>query len=105
MSARDDYSKLDSNTRGPSHQGETSRQAQAALDEIDQLRAENSRLRCIADAAFTMVRDDGDDDGFAVWVELVGALEDANYEPRAGFNVPATWSSTAATMDQTVVDE
>jgi len=36
--AREDYAKLDANTSGPSHQGQTSEQAQAALDEIDSLR-------------------------------------------------------------------
>lgn len=39
MSARDDFPKLDANTRGRATWGETSRQAQAALDEIDRLRA------------------------------------------------------------------
>ena len=43
--ARNDYPKLDRNTRGPSHQGETSRQAQEALNEIDRLRLENEQLR------------------------------------------------------------
>jgi len=38
VTARDDYPKLHANTSGPSHVGETSRQAQAALDEIDYLR-------------------------------------------------------------------
>ena len=36
--AREDYAKLHANTSGPSHQGQTSREAQAALDEIDRLR-------------------------------------------------------------------
>lgn len=39
VTARDDYAKLDANTSGPSHQGQTSQEAQAALDEIDRLRA------------------------------------------------------------------
>ena len=38
MTARDDYPKLDFATRGPHHQGGTSREAQQALDEIDHLR-------------------------------------------------------------------
>ena len=40
MSARDDYAKLDATTLGLHHQGQTSTEAQAALDEIDRLRAE-----------------------------------------------------------------
>lgn len=36
--ARETYPKLHANTSGPEHQGETSREAQAALDEIDRLR-------------------------------------------------------------------
>jgi hypothetical protein len=38
-SAREDYAKLHANTSGPSHQGQTSQQAQQALDEIDRLRS------------------------------------------------------------------
>lgn len=38
MSAREDYAKLDALTSGPHHQGQMSTEAQAALDEIDQLR-------------------------------------------------------------------
>ena len=38
-SARETYVKLHANTSGPSHQGQTSTEAQAALDEIDALRA------------------------------------------------------------------
>lgn len=38
MSAREDYAKLNANTSGPRHQGQTSCEAQAALDEIDRLR-------------------------------------------------------------------
>lgn len=41
-----------------------------------------ARLRCVCDAAFTVVREDGDEDGWtAAWQELVSALEDANYKP------------------------
>ena len=40
MNARDDYAKLDATTRGLHHQGQTSTEAQAALDELDRLRAE-----------------------------------------------------------------
>lgn len=39
MSARDDYPKLHAETSGPHHQGQTSDEAQKALDEIDHLRA------------------------------------------------------------------
>ena len=46
MSARDDYPKAHANTSGPHHQGETSRQTQDALDEIDRLRKINSELVC-----------------------------------------------------------
>lgn len=52
MSARDDYAKLDATTRGLHHQGQTSTEAQAALDELDRLRAE------LADTP-TLVRVDG----------------------------------------------
>lgn len=38
VSARESYAKLNANTGGPHHQGQTSREAQTALDEIDQLR-------------------------------------------------------------------
>jgi hypothetical protein len=37
--AREDYAKLHANTSGPGHQGQTSCEAQWALDEIDRLRA------------------------------------------------------------------
>ena len=36
--SRETYAKLDANTSGPSHQGQTSTEAQAALDELDKLR-------------------------------------------------------------------
>ena len=39
MSAREDYAKLNAVTSGPRHQGQTSREAQAALNEIDRLRS------------------------------------------------------------------
>lgn len=39
MSARETYAKLHANTSGPNHQGQTSLEAQAALDELDELRA------------------------------------------------------------------
>lgn len=39
-------------------------------------------LRCVADAAYSVVRDDGDEDGWTTWQELVSALEDINYQPR-----------------------
>lgn len=39
MSAREDYAKLHANTSGPHCQGQTSLEAQAALDELDELRA------------------------------------------------------------------
>lgn len=48
MSARSDYPKAHANTSGPSHQGETSRQTQSALDEVDRLRKINSELVCRA---------------------------------------------------------
>lgn len=83
-----------------------SRSITEAADEVDRLRGRESqleaqietleviisRLRCVCDAAFTLVRefwgpDDwtGTDDGEAAktaWQELVSALEDARYEPR-----------------------
>lgn len=43
--ARETYAKLHANTSGPSHQGQTSREAQAALDEINRLRREVDQLR------------------------------------------------------------
>ena len=46
MSARHDYPKAHANTSGPSHAGQTSRQTQAALDEIDRLRKINSEMVC-----------------------------------------------------------
>lgn len=39
VAAREDYAKLHANTSGSHHQGQTSQEAQAALDEIDRLRA------------------------------------------------------------------
>lgn len=42
MTARDDYAKLHANTSGPHHQGQTSSEAQAALDEIDDLRRQEA---------------------------------------------------------------
>lgn len=48
MSARQDYPKAHANTSGPHHQGETSRQTQDALDEIDRLRKINHELVCRA---------------------------------------------------------
>lgn len=39
VAAREDYAKLHANTFGSGHQGQTSQEAQAALDEIDRLRA------------------------------------------------------------------
>lgn len=49
-----------------------------------------SRLRGICDAAYSMVRDDGAEDGWTSWQELVSALEDANYEPRPASDVQHT---------------
>lgn len=51
MSARDDYPKLDFAHSGPHHQGQTSQEAQAALDEIDRLRANNRTLHSDLDVA------------------------------------------------------
>jgi hypothetical protein len=48
--ARETYAKLDALTRGPHHQGQTSREAQAALDEVDHLRAEVERLALVESA-------------------------------------------------------
>ena len=49
--------------------------------QIEVLELTISRLRCVCDAAFTVVREDGDEDGWtAAWQELVSALEDARYE-------------------------
>ncbi len=44
MGARDDYPKLHANTSGPHHQGQTSQEAQRALNEIDLLRCDVSSL-------------------------------------------------------------
>ena len=50
--------------------------------QIEVLELTIGRLRCVCDAAFTVVREDGDEDGWtAAWQELVSALEDARYEP------------------------
>lgn len=55
-SARETYAKLHANTFGPSRAGETSSEAQAALDEIDRLRSQvafldvlvsNVAMRCV----------------------------------------------------------
>lgn len=42
--SRETYAKLHANTFGLSHQGQTSTEAQAALDEIDRLRVAVNRL-------------------------------------------------------------
>lgn len=70
----------------------------ALAKEVIKLRSENALLRCVCDAAFTVVRDDGEEDGWTAWQELVSTLEDARYKPRVDYSI-------AATMDQTVVDE
>lgn len=53
VTAREDYAKLDRNTSGPKHQGQTSQQAQAALDEIDALRAQCEQYETILSADLT----------------------------------------------------
>lgn len=47
VSARETYAKLNALTYGPHHQGQTSKEAQDALDEIDRLRAEVERLGAV----------------------------------------------------------
>ncbi len=86
MTARDDYPTLANHALGKlqfvsvSDAGAIS----AALDEIDRLRFEADSMRCVCDAAFTVIREDGDEDGWtAAWQELVSALEDARYEVRS----------------------
>ena len=49
--------------------------------QIEVLELTIGRLRCVCDAAFTVVREDGDEDGWTAWQELVSALEDARYDP------------------------
>jgi hypothetical protein len=51
--------------------------------QIEVLELTIGRLRCVCDAAFTVVREDGDEDGWTAWQELVSALEDARYEVRS----------------------
>lgn len=96
MSARYDFAKLHANTSGPHHQGQTSTEAQSALDEIDRLRGRESqleaqvetleivisRLREVCDAAYTLVREDDDELADQQWCVLLCALDDARYEPR-----------------------
>lgn len=56
--------------------------------QIEVLELTIGRLRCVCDAAFTVVREDGDEDGWtAAWQELVSALEDARYEVRCGYSL------------------
>ena len=54
MSAREDYAKLHANTSGPHHQGQTSRQAQEALDEIDRLRVRSEAEQVVIDRALAI---------------------------------------------------
>lgn len=49
--------------------------------QIEVLELTIGRLRCVCDAAFTLIREDGDEDGWTAWQELVSALEDARYDP------------------------
>lgn len=48
---------------------------------IEVLELTIARLRAVCDAAFTVVRWDGEEDSLSAWQELVSALEDANYTP------------------------
>lgn len=50
--------------------------------QIGVLEDQLARMREICDAAYSVVRDDGAEDGWTTWQELVSALEDAGYEPR-----------------------
>lgn len=68
------------------------RQHESMLEaQIEVLERTIARLRCVCDAAFTLVRedagpDDCTDEGEAArtaWQELVSALEDTRYEPRS----------------------
>ncbi len=72
--ARETYPKLHASTHGPRHQGETSRQAQAALDEIDRLRETPPHPHwaptLVLPAGGAMVRIDGE------WINL--EFEDAS---------------------------
>ena len=55
MSAREDYAKLNANTSGPRHQGQTSCEAQAALDEIDRLRRWKAEALIVLDERGTIL--------------------------------------------------
>lgn len=49
--------------------------------QVEVLEVVIARLRCVCDAAFSVVRYDGAEDGWTAWQELVSALEEARYEP------------------------
>jgi hypothetical protein len=58
------------------------RQRESMLEaRIEVLELTIARLRAVCDAAFTVVRWDGEEDSLSAWQELVSALEDANYTP------------------------
>ena len=63
------------------HHGVKLRRESQLEAQIEVLELTIGRLRCVCDAAFTMVREDGDEDGWTAWQELVSALEDARYDP------------------------
>lgn len=57
------------------------RQRESMLEaQIEVLELTIGKLRCVCDAAFTVVREDDDHD-WTAWQALVCALEDANYRP------------------------
>lgn len=58
------------------------RQRESMLEaQIEVLELTIGKLRCVCDAAFTVVRMEGNEDGFSAWQELVSALEDIGYQP------------------------
>ena len=58
------------------------RQRESMLEaQIEVLELTISELRCVCDAAFTIVRWDDEEDSLTAWQELVSALEDIGYQP------------------------
>lgn len=58
------------------------RQQESMLEaQIEVLELTIGKLRCVCDAAFTVVRWDGEEDSLTAWQELVSALEDIGYQP------------------------
>lgn len=59
------------------------RQQESMLEaQIEVLELTIGKLRCVCDAAFTLVRWDDEEDSLTAWQELVSALEDINYQPQ-----------------------